>query len=212
MVVRRPACVFERFPRAFEENAMLRIENLRFARRDAEKAGVEQFGALQHRATRHKQRIGSERLGNACFLQVNVAEGLEDLLPGSNIAPEFVQVLRTREATREADDGNGMSRVRFAVLILSHGLSSQFGPAHVTKGSLSNRAEKSSCPPAQQPWCAETVRPMENRFQIRASVRYVAEPAAVSGLQCRKSSRRDQCARTAIRRAKWRPRGAVRRS
>src|SRR5690348_3607485 len=129
MIVRRVACVFQCFPSAFEKDAMLRIENLCFPRRDAEKAGVEQLRTVQHRAASHVRRIDPDRLRNTSLLQVNVAEGLDGLSPGPNISPEFVQVLRTRETAREAYDGNGMSRIHSGVAILNHEPALLFEPA-----------------------------------------------------------------------------------
>ena len=50
----------ERLPRAFVEQPLLRIEQLGFARRVAEEAGVEVLDVVQDRPRLHVARIGQQ--------------------------------------------------------------------------------------------------------------------------------------------------------
>ena len=73
------AGVLERLPGAFEEDALLRIEDLRFARREAEEAGVEMVRVLEDRPLAHIAWVRAQRCIDAGGVEIGVAEGLERL-------------------------------------------------------------------------------------------------------------------------------------
>ena len=90
--------VFERFPGAFEEHAVLRVHQLGFFRIDAEKRGVEQIRIVEHAACSDifaAIRFGATRkTGDAVFTS-------------DEILPELVRVLCAGETAGHADDGDG---------------------------------------------------------------------------------------------------------
>ena len=59
-LARRVARALERFPDALEEQAVLRVEHLGLARREAEERGVEALDVLEERAGRDELRMGGE--------------------------------------------------------------------------------------------------------------------------------------------------------
>ena len=102
--------MFQRLPGAFEEDALLRVEDLRLARREAEEAGVEPLGLLEDGATAHVLRVPAQRGGHASRLEVRVAESVEALDALDDVAPEGVEPVGARKAAGHADDGDRVRR------------------------------------------------------------------------------------------------------
>ena len=92
------AGAFERFPRAFEENPVLRVHQLGFLRVNPEERGVELVRILEHAARADVfAAVGFGASGEAG----------DAVLAGHEILPEFIGVLRAGESACHADDGDG---------------------------------------------------------------------------------------------------------
>jgi hypothetical protein len=87
---RRVTGVLQRLPGALQEDALLRVDHLRLARRQAEEGGVEMLRFLQHGAALHVAGLGAQRRVNAGLAQVLVAEVLQRLHALADVAPEGV--------------------------------------------------------------------------------------------------------------------------
>ncbi|AHI81279.1 hypothetical protein BTJ_4029 [Burkholderia thailandensis E444] len=106
---RRVAGVFDRGPRFLEEQAALRIDVLRVARRDPEERGVEAVDLLQEAAP------AAVRAARRAFFRIEVRAPVPSLgghfgdavAARAEIRPELAQVVRLRVAAGHADDGDG---------------------------------------------------------------------------------------------------------
>ena len=87
---------------------MLRIDDLRLARREAEEAGIEVLGLVEGRAAPHVVRIGPQRRRYVSGVEIGVGEGRQRLDPRGDVAPEAVEVVGVGETSGQADDGHGM--------------------------------------------------------------------------------------------------------
>ena len=85
---------------------MLRIHRRRLARRNPEKARVEQIHIRQRAFCFYIIGLLQEFRIYAGLQQLFVAEKRNRLNPVANIAPEFVNVVGAGETSRHADDGN----------------------------------------------------------------------------------------------------------
>ena len=93
-------------PGTLQEQPVLRVDDLRLARRQAEELGVEQVGPFDHRARLDVTRVGQQLAGDAGGGHLLVAEALDGLHPVAQVVPELADVVRTREASRHSDDRN----------------------------------------------------------------------------------------------------------
>ena len=97
---------FERLPRALEEDALLRIHQIRFARREAEERGVEQIGAVEHTARLDVIGLLPHLRRHAGGLQLRVAEEPDALDAVAQVLPERIDIGGARKPSGEADDRN----------------------------------------------------------------------------------------------------------
>ena len=89
---------------------MLRVDNLRFTRRQPEEGGIEELRVIQHGPGPHVVRVDAKGGWYAGSVEVGVAERAQRLDPVGYVAPERVEVNRVREAAREPDNRHGMWR------------------------------------------------------------------------------------------------------
>ena len=102
-VVPRP---FEGLPGAFEEQPLLRVENARLARREAEERRVEQLDPLEGGGHLQVGGIGERLGGHAGGQQLLGGEGADGLDPVAQVLPEPLEVGRAGEAPGHRDDGD----------------------------------------------------------------------------------------------------------
>ncbi len=100
------ACRFQRFPSALEEQAVLRIEELGFARAEAEEERVEPVCVFEHDARADVVGAREKRGIHACRDQLIVGEDGDRLHAVADVLPERVDRSRARKTTRETDDGD----------------------------------------------------------------------------------------------------------
>src|SRR4028119_1726960 len=100
--------VLEGLPRAFEEHALLGIDDLGLARRVAEEAGVEQVRSVEGAARLDEAGVLDLR-AEAGGAQLLVGEGPDRLHLAAQVAPELLDVPRSGEAARHADDGDALA-------------------------------------------------------------------------------------------------------
>jgi len=98
--------MFEGFPGAFHEEALLRIHDGRLARADAEKSGVEGIELRQRRARPHVIRVLEQRLADPDRFQVLGGELANRLDAVDQVFPELRGVIRAGKARGETDDRN----------------------------------------------------------------------------------------------------------
>ncbi len=100
------AGVLERVPGALEEEPVLRVQELRLARREAEERGVEAVGVGDHPlgadVARLRQRLG----GHPRRPQLGGGEMRDRLAAGEEALPEALEVGGAGEAAGHADDGD----------------------------------------------------------------------------------------------------------
>ena len=101
------AGVLERGPRHLEEVAVLRIHQLRFERRDAEEAGVEQLDVVEDAAGGDVGRIGDDGGGDA-GIELGGGEVADRLGAVAEVLPERLDIGGAGEAAGHADDGDGL--------------------------------------------------------------------------------------------------------
>ena len=106
---RRDAGAFERLPRHLEEEPLLRIEQLGFMRRVAEKAGIELVDIGKNRARFDVGRIFEQRPGHHGS-EVCVVEKTHRFDATTKVGEEFLGRIRARKAAGHSDDGNGLYR------------------------------------------------------------------------------------------------------
>src|SRR5262249_31398567 len=104
------ARIFERLPRGFEEEAMLRIDHLRFARADAEKRRVEELRAVEHPARRHVGRVVDDRGVDAGLPELLLGETRDGLDAVVEVPPECVERGRAGKPPGHPDDRDGLVR------------------------------------------------------------------------------------------------------
>ena len=100
------AGMLERLDRRFEEEALLRIEIFGLACRIAEEARVETVHAVENDTGLHVVGVGQGLGRHAAIAQFLIGEKTDRLDAAADVAPEGVDIRRTRVAPRQADDGN----------------------------------------------------------------------------------------------------------
>ena len=88
-ILRHVARVFQRFPGAFEEVAVLRIEHRRVAFAEAEKIGVEHFHVRQHQAGPDIGRVRDVGFRDACRTQLVLVQPLRGFLAITQQRPQL---------------------------------------------------------------------------------------------------------------------------
>ncbi len=97
------ARALQRLPRLFEEEAVLRVERLRFARREAEEGGVEHLDAFQHGLGPDVVRVFERRAFDARAQQLLFGKEGDRLRAFAQALPELFDVARAGEAPRQTD-------------------------------------------------------------------------------------------------------------
>jgi hypothetical protein len=95
---------FERLPRTFEEDPVLRIHNLRIARGHSEKVGVEIRGTIERSAPTHEIRFRPDVWSYARTIEVCVGWNIETFDAIGNIAPKSIEVGSSGKAAREPNN------------------------------------------------------------------------------------------------------------
>ena len=101
----------ESFPAGLEEQALLRVHELRFLGVDAEEGGVEALHVGQNTARGDVGGVVSER-GVDGRVELRGCEAGDRVAAFQEVAPQLVHVHGAREAAGEADDGHGLRRRR----------------------------------------------------------------------------------------------------
>ena len=106
---RRHTSVFARLPHQFEQQAVLRIDVRRLARRDAEELRIEQIDAVEEAAparvgAARLPRIGIETVGEAGAVSGRFRDGIDALFEQAPEGPRAVGAARKPAA--DADDRN----------------------------------------------------------------------------------------------------------
>lgn len=87
---------------------MLRIQQVRFPRTDAEEAGIETIGFGEDTLGRNVVGMGDQLGSHALFDQLVLVEPGEALASGDDHVPELIYGGGTGESTRHADDGDAV--------------------------------------------------------------------------------------------------------
>ena len=103
---RAPGIEWEYLPRAFEEHAVLRIDEIGLAGRVAEERRREQIGVRQHRARVDVVRVAEHPRIHAARRQLVGRERAHRLDAAAQVLPELADVAGAGKADRHADDGN----------------------------------------------------------------------------------------------------------
>ena len=98
--------VLETRPAHFEEQPMLRIHQLRLARRDPEERRVEAFDVVQHRRGANVMTVGEMVGRHAGRPQLVVVEAADAVAAVDEVLPELVRRIGARESAGVADDGD----------------------------------------------------------------------------------------------------------
>ena len=98
------AGVLERFPRAFQEVALLRIDDGRLARRVVKEAGVEPLDVRDRIAGPDVARVVPLCVRHAGGAQLRLVGVLHGVHAGAEIAPELAGAVRAGKAAGHADD------------------------------------------------------------------------------------------------------------
>jgi hypothetical protein len=153
--------VLQGLPRALQKYPVLRIEDLRLARRDSEEAGIEQFGTFQDGALANQPLIVSYASGNPGRIELGIAERLKRFAARAYVAPEIIKVSRIREPSRQADDGDRLRRVRLERLLgqtgLNHEIAFRLGSGYAPKRRRTGRST-TAVPLGWRPSSAGTVQ------------------------------------------------------
>ena len=105
-ITRGMAGVLQALPGQLQEDALLRIHQLGFARADAEEGGIEAGGIVEHAAGRHVIRVAGQR-GRQRGVELLGPEMTDAVLAGDQVLPEFVDAGGAGKAPGHADDGDG---------------------------------------------------------------------------------------------------------
>src|SRR6185369_5014430 len=97
------AGVLQGLPRAFEEDALMRIEDAGLARADIEEGGVEQIDVAQHAAPPHVVGQLAQLAGDALGLHLLVGDHAQAVHTAAQTLPEGRQVAGRGEAAGHAD-------------------------------------------------------------------------------------------------------------
>ena len=137
---RTDAGVFQRFPGQFQQDALLRVHLLRFARRNAEHAGIETPEIVED--------AGRPRIAPAALLAAGVTEALQREPVGGDLrdralafqqeGPKLGDRIRTGKAARPADDSNFIMELMNCV---------HTSPPHTTTRHAPRRAPESPASP-----------------------------------------------------------------
>ncbi len=112
--LRIAAGVLQRLPGALQEDAVLRVHQLRLARGEAEEGGVEPVAVRDHPLGPHEARIGEQARidsGRGELLHGGVGDRLDAV---AQVAPQLAHRAGAGKARGEADDGDarrGVGRV-----------------------------------------------------------------------------------------------------
>ena len=174
----RVAGMLDRFPGAFEEHPVLRVDHLRLARRVAEEACIEELGLFNERAAPHVGRVRAQRRAHARAVEFGIGERRERLHAGSDVVPEAFEIGGLRETAGQSDNRNRVRRHRLC-LALSHGIASRRARGRVAAPRRRwcrwcRWCRRRVARPAHAQWCAGTARPAAARCRSRAAV----EPGA----------------------------------
>ena len=96
----------QRLPGALQEDALLRVEDGRLARRQPEEAGVEHLHVGEHAARADVARVAQRGGGDPGGQQLVVAEPGDAVDAASQVAPELVEVAGAGEAPTHPHDGD----------------------------------------------------------------------------------------------------------
>ncbi len=102
--------MLQRLPGAFEKDPVLRIDDLRLARSEAEETRIEQFGTLEHSAASDELRIAPKRWDYAGRIEISIAECLQRVCSGADVVPEITKVPGARKPARKTDNRDGVRR------------------------------------------------------------------------------------------------------
>ncbi|RYE86348.1 MAG: hypothetical protein EOO78_37220, partial [Oxalobacteraceae bacterium] len=98
IVARVVTGMLDRFPRALQEQALLRVHELGLACRHAEELGVEHLEAGQHRGGLDIVLVGDHRAVDAGRGQLLVADRVDRIDTVAQVAPELVEIVCVGEA------------------------------------------------------------------------------------------------------------------
>ena len=96
--------VFQRFPRTFQEKALLRVHDGRLARADSEKSGIECVELRQRRTGSHIIGILEQRLAHADRFEILDGKLADRLDAVHQVFPELGGVISAGKARGETDD------------------------------------------------------------------------------------------------------------
>ena len=105
-VARGLSALLKALPGQFQEDALLRVHQLGFARADAEEGSIEARHVVEHAACRHVVGVAGEAGGQG-GIQFLGPEMTDAVTAGDQVLPEFLDTGRPREAACHADDGDG---------------------------------------------------------------------------------------------------------
>ena len=105
-VARGLAALLKALPGQFQEDALLRIHQLGFARADAEEGCIETRCVVEHAACGHVVGVAGEAGGQG-GIQLLRPEMTDAVTAGDQVLPEFLDAGSTREAACHANDGDG---------------------------------------------------------------------------------------------------------
>ena len=105
-VARGLAALLKALPGQFQEDALLRIHQLGFARADAEEGCIETRCVVEHAACGHVVGVAGEAGGQG-GIQLLRPEMTDAVTAGDQVLPEFLDAGSAREAACHADDGDG---------------------------------------------------------------------------------------------------------
>ena len=106
------AGVLERLPRGLEEQSVLRIGERGVARREAEEAGVEHVDVAEQRGGVDVAGQARDLIGYPGRPHVLAAQWRDRLHALRQVLPEVVEIVRAREPTSHADDGDRIVAAR----------------------------------------------------------------------------------------------------
>ena len=137
--------VLQRRPRLLQEQAVLRVHELRLARVQVEEVRVEQVRALHRPERRHEVRVRQQGGIHARLAQLLFRERRDGRHSVAQVAPEGIHVLRAGKAARHPHDGDAL---RPLVPLVAHQIRSLAVAAALRWRSARARAFSSRLEPA----------------------------------------------------------------
>src|SRR4030095_4107148 len=101
----------EGFPCTLEKETMLRIHDLCFPGVDSEKRRIEKVRVLQYGCSAYIARVLGQRWIKTAGAKVVIRDKRDGLNTIAKVAPELLNVRRTRETSGHRDDRNTVYRV-----------------------------------------------------------------------------------------------------